>query len=80
MKVKSKISVHAKEDVILKASNNIDELSADQFFELVGELYKKAGYVNKVTIKLHGIHNTLRSKIKITPPPFEEVPESKENQ
>lgn len=54
-------------DVSLFISDNADELTVPEFFELVADLYNKMGYVNDVNIQIKGVASGIKDKIKIRP-------------
>jgi hypothetical protein len=71
MKADMNVEVQRMETVTLAISDNVDELTATEFFELVGELYCKLGYSNKVSVKVKGIHPSLGSgKLEYEPHPY----------
>lgn len=66
-KVHKLVERNRLEKITLECSDDAYDLTVTEFFELVGELYKKLTFVNDVDIKIKGVHHSIPSKIKIRP-------------
>ena len=68
--VATQIEVRRLETVSLSASSNVDELTGAEFFKLVGKLYEKLGYSNRVTVRIKGLAKGLENKLEFDPSPW----------
>ena len=66
----TQVEVRRLETVSLSASSNVDELTVTEFFKLVGKLYEKLGYSNRVTVRVKGLAKKLESKLEFNPSPW----------